>query len=251
VKIEAFIIHLARATQRRPQVERIIAACPLKTHIIDAVDGQAMDDASRAAVYRKGLFTPRYPFELTPGEIGGFLSHRRAWQEIMSRGLDAGFIIEDDIEVDAPVFAAALAFAASRIAEDGYTQFQVRTIAEPGASLASADGVTIARPAVTLLGATSQLISREAAGWLLRVSETFDRPVDALMQMHWLTGIQARLAIPSGVREISAEIGGTTIQKKSRTFCDRLHHEVMRPLYLARIARLSRKHDGRGAGMLR
>ena len=58
MKIKAFVIHLARATQRRAQVERIIAACPLKTHILDAVDGHAMDEASRAAVYRKGLFTP-------------------------------------------------------------------------------------------------------------------------------------------------------------------------------------------------
>ena len=249
MKIEAFVIHLARATRRRAQVERIIAACPLTTHIVDAVDGQAMDETSRSEVYRKGLFTPRYPFELTPGEIGCFLSHRRAWQEIVSRGLDAGFVVEDDIEVDPVVFSRSLNFSASRILEDGYTQFQVRTMAETGTVLACGDGVTIARPAVTPLRASSQLISREAAGRLLRLSEAFDRPVDALVQMHWLTGIQARLAIPSGMREISGKIGGTTIQKKSRTLCNRLRHEVMRPIYLSRIARLSRNHNGRGSEM--
>ena len=91
-KVEAFVIHLARATQRRAQVERIVAACPLKTRVLDAVDGRAMSEDERAAVYRADLHEPRYPFRIGPGEIGCFLSHRNAWQTMLDEGLDASLI---------------------------------------------------------------------------------------------------------------------------------------------------------------
>ena len=97
-EIEAFIIHLARAKARRPQVERILSACPVPAHVIDAVDGRALSTEELQAAYtRRSLHAPRYPFALSVGEIGCFLSHRKAWQAILDAGLDAGLVIEDSV----------------------------------------------------------------------------------------------------------------------------------------------------------
>ena len=80
IRAEAFIIHLARAEARKPQVERLAATLPLPINVINAVDGLALGDREIEAAYRRHLYRPRYPFALRKAEIGCFLSHRKAWQ---------------------------------------------------------------------------------------------------------------------------------------------------------------------------
>jgi hypothetical protein len=43
------------------------------------------------------------------------------------------------------------------------------------------------------------MIGRDAAIHLLHLTESFDRPVDALIQSHWHTGLRAGAIHPSGV----------------------------------------------------
>jgi glycosyl transferase family 25 len=242
--IEAFIIHLARATARRPQVERLLEACPVPARVLDAVDGRAMSEAEIDAVYsRKSMHAPHYPFEMTVGEIGCFLSHRKAWQAIVDSGLDAGLVIEDDVGIDADVFANALAFAREHVAVHGIVQFQVRQIAKPGSFIASTDAVALARPVIIPLRASCTLYSRSAAMQLLAQTKRFDRPIDGHVQLHWVTRLRPLIAIPSGVRDRGADIGGTTIQARNVPLLKRLRRELLRPLYRARISALSRRHN--------
>src|SRR5438034_3575043 len=42
----------------------------------------------------------RSPFSISGGEIGCFLSRRRAWQQLLDDGLSAALIVEDDIELE-------------------------------------------------------------------------------------------------------------------------------------------------------
>jgi len=239
--IEAFVLHLARASQRRGQVERIIAACPLKTHILDAVDGRLLDDASRAAVYRPGLFKPRYPFELTPGEIGCFLSHRRAWQEIVSRKLDAGFIFEDDVEVDTPVFADALKLAEANVGTQPYIQFQVRPLDGAVKTIVAGPSVALMQPIVPPLRTSAQLVGHHAAKVLLAATEVFDRPVDGLLQMFWESGIAVTCAVPSGVSDRTRQTGGSTISRR-KNLMQRIDWEYNRWAYRNAIRCLAMKY---------
>ena len=59
-----------------------------------------------------------------------------------------------------------------------------------------------------------QFVGREAARRLLAATETFDRPIDSLIQMQWLHGARVLSARPLVVREIDLELGGTVLQKK-------------------------------------
>jgi glycosyl transferase family 25 len=242
--IEAFIIHLARAEARRAQVDRIVAACPVPTHIIDAVDGRGLSRSEKDAVYsRKSRHAPPYPFDMTAGEIGCFLSHRKAWKAILDRGLEAGLVIEDDVEIDAAAFERALVLARGHIAAHGIVQFQVRSIAEPGQQIASANGVVLNRPVIVPLRASCTLYSPAALERLLAQTARFDRPIDGHVQLHWVTGLRPLIAVPSGVCDKGGEIGGTTIQARNVPLLRRLRRELQRPLYRARISALSRAHD--------
>lgn len=244
--IEAFVIHLARAEARRPQVDRILKACPIPAHVLDAVDGRTLSQAEIDAVYsRASLHTPPYPFEMTVGEAGCFLSHRKAWQATLDAGLEAGLVIEDDVEMEPAAFGKALNLAREHISAHGIVQFQVRTIAEPGPVIASRSGTCLKRPLIVPLRASCTLYTRAAVDVLLAQTERFDRPIDGHVQLHWVTGLRPLIAIPSGVGDRGGDIGGTTIQARNVPLLKRLRRELLRPLYRARISRLSRKNNHR------
>ena len=62
MSLEAFVIHLARAAARRPQVDRLRAMLPMPVTVLDAVDGETLPDDLVAQVYQQQLRSPRYPF---------------------------------------------------------------------------------------------------------------------------------------------------------------------------------------------
>lgn len=249
MKTAAFILHLARASQRRPQVDALRQALSfLPVEIVDAVDGSTLSETEIASAFRPGLLSPAYPFTLRPGEIGCFLSHRRAWQSIVDQDLDAGLVLEDDVTIDPAVFSEALDLALREIGKAGAVQFQVRDIRQPGPVVANSAGYALHLPTVTPLRGACTLYSAATARRLLDASQPFDRPVDTFIQMHWLTGIKPAIVVPSGAREVSAAIGGTTIQstatEKKRGLVATLRREILRFLYRRRVAALSAKSTG-------
>lgn len=233
-RVEAFVISLPRAKERHAQVAKLQHDCPLPCHVIEAVDGSQLSDQEIARVYSKNIHRPKYPFELQRGEIGAFLSHRKAWAAIVERNLDAGLILEDDIELELPGFANSLQLAIEHLKTQSYIQFRVFW-GEQHLSMPASMAPTIIVP----LGATSQLVGREAARRLLKCTEQFDRPIDTFVQMKWLSQIETHVVSPSYVAEISRNLGGTTVRQKSRNLLSRLHRNLMRPVYRAKLCAYS------------
>jgi hypothetical protein len=116
-----------------------------------------------------------------------------------------------------------------------------------GAVVASRDGLALLRPDAPPLRAIAQIVSRGAAECLLERTLPFDRPVDTLMQMTWVTGQPVLVASPSPVRDVSLESGGSTVQRKAMGLTERLRHEAMRPIYRARVLARYRRHLSGGA----
>ncbi len=104
-----------------------------------------------------------------------------------------------------------------------------------GKILAQGDGVALIRPGNPPLRAIAQFVSAQAARRLLEATERFDRPVDTFLQMSWVTGVELLALKPSGVRDASAGIGGSTIQAKKKPLSHRLARETLRPLYRAQV----------------
>jgi GR25 family glycosyltransferase involved in LPS biosynthesis len=236
--IKAFIIHLGRAEQRAAQVERLIAALPVPADIVDAVDGLTLDRRDKARVYRRNLHKPAYPFELSNSEIACFLSHRKAWAAIVEQGLDAGFVIEDDVDLTAD-FPAAFAAATACLTPGAFVRFPFRADRETGEDMLVRGATRVIRPRTIGLGMVAQLVSRGAAIRLLQATEMFDRPVDTMVQMEWLLHLSPLTVLPGGVSEVSARLGGTSMKRYS-TFTEKLAREVLRPIYRAKVAFHSR-----------
>lgn len=239
-KIKAFIIHLDRAASRQRQVDALCHYLPVPAQVISAVDSRQLEDNEIEAAYRRKLHKPTYPFRLTTSEIACFLSHRKAWQAIVDQKLDAGFVVEDDVALTQD-FEAAFSLARKKLNRKSFFRFPFHR-REKGPVVAQ-DGYTrLIRPRPVGLGQVAQLIGHDAAKKLLKVTRHFDRPVDTMMQLFWVTGVRPFAVIPGGVMEISDVLGGSTLQKQ-RKFTEKLYREIARPLYRMRIAALSYKQD--------
>jgi GR25 family glycosyltransferase involved in LPS biosynthesis len=231
LQVEAFIIHLRRAERRRPQAERLAAILPMPVTILDAVDGLQLSDDDVQAVYRRRLHRPRYPFELRRTEVGCFLSHRKAWREIVDRGLDAGLIVEDDVELGGPHFDTALQLALQSIRPGDYIRFPYRDYTDKGKIVAQAGEARLVHPRRLGAGMQMQLVGRQAATALLKATEVFDRPVDTTIQLRQAPAVRVLAMHPPIIRQIGHLLGGSVVQKKTRKPLDVLSREIKRASY--------------------
>jgi len=94
------------------------------------------------------------------------------------------------------------------------------------------------QPTQIPLRTSAQLVTLGAAEMLLRHTVTFDRPVDAFLQMKWLHGVRVLMAMPRCVIEVSSNLGGSTIgnTSKRKTSLSAVSRQWKRTVYRCRIA---------------
>jgi GR25 family glycosyltransferase involved in LPS biosynthesis len=199
-----------------------------------------MAEEERAAFTARNLHVPRYPFALRPAELGAFLSHRKAWKEILDRGLHAAAIFEDDIELSQPGFGIALEAAVTALATADLVR--LRFMHRISANLRSSPVPVTLWPTVTPLGAFAQVVGRNAARKLLDSTDRIDRPVDSFIQMRWISHISVCEVAPSHVLDRSEDLGGSTIQVRGNRWSGQFRRNLKRTVYRARIRWLSMRH---------
>jgi glycosyl transferase family 25 len=206
----------------------------IESEVLAAVDGARLTPLEVDQAYARRRFRPTYPFPLTRTEVGVFLSHRLAWRRIVDDALDFAFIFEDDAEIDPAAFAALIDFVTLERPAWDYVLLPATPIGN-GTPVASRGTLTLLRPDAPPLRAIAQIVSIDAAKRLLDRTLPFDRPIDTLTQMTWVTGQSVLVASPSPIRDVSRETGGSTVQRKSMGLLERLRHEAMRPIYRAQV----------------
>ncbi|MEL6644728.1 MAG: glycosyltransferase family 25 protein [Pseudomonadota bacterium] len=244
--IFGLILHLSRATARRDNVVALRKSLPFPSEICAAVDAQTLTAQAREAYVPQGLWDPRYPFGLNDTEIAVFLSYRAAWQRIVQSDQDAGFVVEDDVALTAAAFARAWNLAAPHIDESCWIRFPWKPRDRGGAALATAEDARMFRADAIGLGMQAQVFGRTTAVRLLELTSTFDRPVDAFLQMSWVTDMCPLVVWPSGVVDISDQLGGSTLSKHRGGIASRLMRDVRRLRYRRAIARYSNEKSPKG-----
>ena len=218
MNIESYIIHLERAKLRKNNAKLLLKTLPCKGQIFHATDGMVLNSEVINESYRKNLFNPHYPFQLNKGEIGLFISYRNVWKDIVNRNLEAALIIEDDICIDYAQFKTAYDLAIKNISHLEYIQLQRRPPRKPIRILEAVDNVCLYEQLVIGLGACCQIVSMNAAKRLLNVTTRFDRPIDTLLQLRYVTGQTIYSLYPSGITEISKAMSGSTIHTNKNSF---------------------------------
>ncbi|MBC6441532.1 MAG: glycosyltransferase family 25 protein [Rhodobacteraceae bacterium] len=93
MKVHCYLINLDRSTDRLADFDQQARAAGIQYTRIAAVDGTTIDSATRTRLFAKR--SGHLP--LGPREMGCFLSHRAAWQQVVDDTANWAFIAEDDI----------------------------------------------------------------------------------------------------------------------------------------------------------
>ena len=94
--IQIFVISLERSVDRRKRVEEQLNKTNIQWNFLDAVDGYALPQMPSS--YQKSKVKKLQGYDLTPGEIGCFLSHIKAW-ELCLKNNTTTLVFEDDFLV--------------------------------------------------------------------------------------------------------------------------------------------------------
>jgi glycosyl transferase family 25 len=94
--LQVFVISLERSAERRSRVEEQLNQTEVQWQFLNAVDGYALP--SMPSSYKKSKVKRLQGYELTPGEIGCFLSHIKAWDLCLKNNMTT-LVFEDDFLV--------------------------------------------------------------------------------------------------------------------------------------------------------
>jgi len=234
LSVQSLIIHMSKSVARRPNVETLLQALP-SGEVVEAADGRIATEVAHLQVHQGHLHKPHYPFELRPAEIGVFESHRRCWQTILDRGWDKALSVEDDLAIDGARFERAIQLLDKHMTPDMVVRLPVKDRETPALTIATDGDMRLFLPKVIALQCICMAVGARAADRLLNASTKIDRPVDTWLQMHWVTGQPVHTLYPTGNREIARDIGGSTIQTKTRA-SGKLARETKRAMYRAKVA---------------
>jgi glycosyl transferase, family 25 len=105
--VRAYVINLARSSDRRAHITAELRKTGLDYEIITAVDGCELD-LSDPTIVDPSL---RYWTQFLPGTAGAALSHLSAYRKIIADELDEALVLEDDVTLPADLGSLADAVA--------------------------------------------------------------------------------------------------------------------------------------------
>lgn len=99
--MKTYVINLARSTDRRSYMEKILSEYPqLDIEFIDAVDGRELIPKEREQVFDSERFEKTFFKKVRPGEIGCTLSHQKCYNQMLKTGVKTVLIFEDDLIIN-------------------------------------------------------------------------------------------------------------------------------------------------------
>lgn len=173
--MKVLVINLDRSPERLEHMRKMFGEQGHSFERVAAVDAKALSQAEIAR-WRQG--TPNF-YELGPGEIGCFLSHRKCW-EMAAASLDPFTVVcEDDIflgrNADAIFSGCDWVPAGAGIIKLEASHPKVLLGKD---KVAEIDGRSLHLLLRDFTGASCYLVSRDCAARLVAATTTFSDPVD-------------------------------------------------------------------------
>lgn len=216
--LQIFVITLKDSAARQERVRRELAKTNFQWSFLDAVDGRNLS-ISRAP-YNPKKVKRLLGFELTPKEIGCYLSHMKAWEACVNENIDT-LIFEDDFVIGEK-FEEIVKFLLSAKLNWDILRFQ---------ALCECQDIVLqefglfrwVRNVRDPLGATAYLINPTSALQLLRQSEEIFEPLD-----HYLEHVEKHGLIMSAVKPYPITVTDPT--RLTSTITDRPDRKSVRGL---------------------
>ena len=179
LSLQILVISLKRSLDRRRKVEQELQKVPFTWAFLDAVDGSAL--TGPPPEYRSSKVKLLQGYELTPNEIGCYLSHKEAWKTCVGKNIPT-LIFEDDF-VLSPEFENVMHSLLCNEASWNFVRLQ-GLYEVPFQEVVQIDGIHLVKNTGDAVGATAYLLKPQVAKSLLEAAENIYEPVDHFLEHH-------------------------------------------------------------------
>ena len=177
--IQVLVISLAGSDARQQKVWAELDKTSLNWRFLDAVRGSALTSIPKE--YKPTKVKNLLGFELTPNELGCFLSHKKAWQECVDKNIPT-IVFEDDFFLLSH-FEKAIAFLMDDCSN--WNAVRLQGLSEVPQEIIQTNGdISLVRNIGDAVGATAYLLKPEAAKILLEASNDIYEPLDHFLEHH-------------------------------------------------------------------
>ena len=177
--IQVLVISLAGSDARQQKVRAELDKTSLQWHFLDAVRGSSLAIVPKE--YKPNKVKGLLGFELTPNELGCFLSHKKAWQECVDKNVPT-IIFEDDFCL-LPHFEKTIHFLMNECTSWDAVRLQGLSDV-PQEQIQSLGEITLVRNIGDAVGATAYLLKPSAAKILVEASSDIYEPLDHFLEHH-------------------------------------------------------------------
>lgn len=235
---QVVVISLVRALERRAGAADELRRQAIDFRFFDAIEGARL--AALPPEYDRVRRLREYGIDLSPGELGCFLSHRAVWRECVASRQNF-LVLEDDFQVVGDLHGVLRALVGIaepwdfiRLSGDR----QQRRIAVP---IRAFGAFSVVEELSESLLTTAYLVNPRGAARLLRASERFWTPVDNFMEKRYAHKIRSLSVLPYPIAHLPVDstIGDRAVREKplglrARRLWFRSLHDVNRYAWAAR-----------------
>jgi glycosyl transferase family 25 len=175
--IQILVISLAGSDDRQTKVRAELAKTELSWRFLDAVRGSGLTEPPKE--YSADKVKRLLGFELTPNELGCFLSHKKAWQECFFQNMPT-VILEDDFYF-LPHFEKTIDFLINRYSSWDAVRLQgLNPVLQE--LICNAGEISLVRNQGDAVGATAYIIKPNIAKKLVDASCAIYEPLDHFLE---------------------------------------------------------------------
>jgi glycosyl transferase family 25 len=205
------LINLDQSKDRLAASHSCFEKLQLDWERISAINGVELGSARIAKINPPPSITQWFR-QLTPGEVGCFLSHVKCWNHVVANGIACALILEDDF---APELQCSVQLLES-ILQMAPGDWDVLKLSNTHQKIALGQPVRLHLGSGDVTNCTAYFISQAGAQKLSVARGTIHRPVDYEMRHFWERGLKIYHAAPNLFRQKSHEDAPSIIGDRSQ-----------------------------------
>jgi glycosyl transferase family 25 len=183
--IQVQVISLERSTDRRERVQRELKNFSLEWTFLNAVDGFALKALPKS--YDPAKVRRLQGYELTPGEIGCYLSHMKAWEKCVEQDKTT-LVLEDDFVINGDLSDV---FESLTQIDQKWSLVRLAALYDVEHRVVDRnEGIELVENRGDPVGAAAYVIKPSAAAQLMKCSSAIYEPVDHYLEHYSKHGLR-------------------------------------------------------------
>lgn len=223
-----YYINLDKSIRRKEFMEKQLFDLGVCFTRISAVDGSNLEEKELSAINRQNILS--HFTKAKSGEIGLFLSYKKAWSIIEDQKEDYAILLEDDVLLD-PVLFNDLPNIFKYLNKNSILDISGRSGFLVKESVVVLKDLCLRRFSTPSLGTTGRIYTKLAAKNINQSMPYYLAPVDVMLQKIYQHKVPSYSSDKVYIKHSEHLVGGTTIQERKPFSFEKIILEFKRSIW--------------------